>query len=90
MALRKLPLIVNAENQQTSHGPARRLFARAEARRDRESRSDFDLSVQPWMDIDEMGSAVVAVTDGNAHAADRQAAEIAQKFWDTERILKSP
>ena len=45
MAWRKLPLIVNAENQQTSHGPARRLFARAAGSgEDRQSRSRFHLS----------------------------------------------
>ncbi len=86
MSWRKLPLIVNAENQQTSHGPARRLFARAEALEKKGSAEAVSIfSVQPWMDIDEMGSAVVAVTNGNIRAADRQAATIAQKYWDTRR-----
>jgi microcystin degradation protein MlrC len=86
MAWRKLPLIVNAENQQTSRGPARRLFARAEALESAGKAEAISIfSVQPWMDIHEMGSAVVAVTNGDARAADRQAAAIAQKFWDTRR-----
>ena len=86
MAWRKLPLIVNAENQQTSHGPARRLFARAEALESAGKAEAVSIfSVQPWMDIHEMGSAVVAVTNGDPRAADRQAAAIAQKFWDTRR-----
>ena len=86
MAWRKLPLIVNAENQQTSHGPARRLFARAEALETAGKAEAISIfSVQPWMDIHEMGSAVVAVTNGNQQAADRQAATIAQKYWDTRR-----
>jgi microcystin degradation protein MlrC len=86
MAWRKLPLIVNAENQQTSHGPARRLFARAEAFESAGKAEAVSIfCVQPWMDIQEMGSAVVAVTNGNPRAADRQAAAIAQKFWDTRR-----
>jgi microcystin degradation protein MlrC len=86
MAWRKLPLIVNAENQQTSHGPARRLFARAEALESSGKAEAISIfSVQPWMDIHEMGSAVVAVTNGDARAADRQAAAIAQKYWDTRR-----
>jgi microcystin degradation protein MlrC len=86
MGWRKLPLIVNAENQQTSRGPARRLFARAEALElagKAEAVSIFP--VQPWMDIQEMGSAVVAVTNGDPHVAGQQAAAIAQKFWDTRR-----
>ena len=86
MAWRKLPLIVNAENQQTSHGPARRLFARAEALEDAGKAETISIfSVQPWMDIHEMGSAVVSVTNGDQRAADRQAAAIAQKYWDTRR-----
>jgi microcystin degradation protein MlrC len=86
MAWRKLPLIVNAENQQTSHGPARRLFARAEALESAGKAEAVSIfSVQPWMDIHEMGSAVVAVTNGDPRAADRQAAAIAQKYWDTRR-----
>ena len=86
MAWRKLPLIVNAENQQTSHGPARRLFARAEALEASGKAEAISIfSVQPWMDIHEMGSAVVTVTNADARAADRQAAAIAQKYWDTRR-----
>ncbi len=86
MAWRKLPLIVIAENQQTSHGPARRLMARALAlERNRKAESVSIFLVQPWMDIDEMGGAVVAVTNNNARAAERMAASIAQKFWDTRR-----
>ncbi len=86
MAWRKIPLIVNAENQQTSSGPARRLFARAQAlEKSGNAEAVSIFPVQPWMDIDEMGGAVVAVTNGNAKAADRQAAIIAQKFWDTRR-----
>jgi microcystin degradation protein MlrC len=86
MAWRKLPLIVNAENQQTYRGPAHRLFTRAEALESAGKAEAISIfSVQPWMDIHEMGSAVVAVTDGDARAADRQAAAIAQKYWDTRR-----
>jgi microcystin degradation protein MlrC len=86
MAWRKLPLLVNAENQQTSHGPARRLMARAQAlERNLKAESISIFFVQPWMDIDEMGAAVVTVTNYNARAAERMAASIAQKFWDTRR-----
>jgi microcystin degradation protein MlrC len=86
MAWRKLPLLVNAENQQTSRGPARRLFARAqllEAAGRALAVSIF--SVQPWMDIPEMGSAVVVVANGDVRAADRHAAAIAQKYWQMRR-----
>ena len=34
--------------------------------------------VQPWMDIDEMGCAVVAVTNGDARAAQKHADALAR------------
>ncbi len=90
MAWRKLPLIVNAENQQTAHGPAHRLMARAEALEAAGKAEAISIfAVQPWMDIQEMGSAVVAVTNGDARAADRHAAALAQKFWDTRREFEA-
>ena len=86
MAWRKLPLLVNAENQQTSRGPARRLFARAQAIEAAERALAVSIfSVQPWMDIPEMGSAVVVVANGDVRAADRHAAAIAQKYWQARR-----
>ena len=86
MAWRKLPLIVNAENQQTAHGPARRLWMRAEAlERAGKAEAVSIFPVQAWMDIEEMGSAVVVVSDGDGKRADRPAAGIAQKFWDSRR-----
>jgi microcystin degradation protein MlrC len=90
MAWRKLPLIVNAENQQTAHGPARKLFAVAQKlESDGAAEAVSIFSVQPWMDIKEMGSAVVAVTNGDSRAADRQAATLAQKYWDTRRDFEA-
>ena len=85
-AWRKLPLIVNAENSQTSRGPMARLIGRGERLEKSggvEAVSVFP--VQPWLDIEEMGSAVVVVSNGKVEAAERAAAEIAKKFWDTRR-----
>jgi microcystin degradation protein MlrC len=42
------------------------------------------------MDIREMGGAVVAVTDGDRRAADRHAASLAQRFWNTRREFDCP
>jgi microcystin degradation protein MlrC len=47
-------------------------------------------TVQPWMDIAEMGGSVVVVTDGVAKGADRYAASIAQRFWDIRRKFDAP
>ena len=67
MAWRKLPLIVMAENQQTAQGPAQRLFAQAkELERTGAAEAVSIFPVQPWMDIEEMGTAVVVITNGDA------------------------
>ncbi|MFN7925772.1 MAG: M81 family metallopeptidase [Bryobacteraceae bacterium] len=86
MARVKLPLIVNAENSQSAHGPFARLLAmgkRLEASGKAEAVSVFP--VQPWMDIAEMGCAVTVVTNGAPAEARRQAERIARRFWDTRR-----
>ncbi|MDX1981905.1 MAG: M81 family metallopeptidase [Bryobacteraceae bacterium] len=82
MACAKLPLIVNAENSQSTSGPFHRLMRRAEkleAKGKAEAVSLFP--VQPWMDIDEMGCAVVTVCDGDLAAAQQLSETLAGKWW---------
>jgi microcystin degradation protein MlrC len=86
MACAKLPLIVNAENSQTSHGPLARLIDHArqwESSGRAEAVSVFP--VQPWMDIPEMGCATVAVTNNSAGVARHFAGQLAQEFWDSRK-----
>ena len=86
VAFRKLPLIVPAENMQTTSGPMQALQqdARRWERRARiEAVSVF--GVQPWMDIDEMGCSVVATADRDRALAERAAAEVGRAFWDSRR-----
>ncbi|MBM3727218.1 MAG: M81 family metallopeptidase [Acidobacteria bacterium] len=89
MFLRKLPLIVNAENSQSSSGPFGRLMRAAEALEaagEAEAVSLFP--VQPWMDIAEMGSAVVVVTNGDRKAAERVATDLASDWWRTREEFR--
>jgi microcystin degradation protein MlrC len=61
-------------------------MARAQAyERDRKAEAVSIFFVQPWLDIEEMGAAVVAVTDSEARQAERIAASLAQKLWSTRR-----
>ena len=86
LALEKIPLIVPAENMQSAHGPFHRLVeaaARLERRRQAEAVSVF--GVQPWLDIAEMGCSVTSVTNADPAKARRQAAGLAQAFWDSRR-----
>ena len=84
MAYRKLPLIVPPENMQTTSGPMARLISGAEGwERGGAARAVSVFGVQPWMDLPEMGCSVVSITDGDLGAAQRQADELARRYWDS-------
>ncbi|MCZ2148568.1 MAG: M81 family metallopeptidase [Bryobacterales bacterium] len=86
MAFRKLPLIINAENSQTYRGPMHKLIRAAQALEQKGKAEAVSLfSVQPWMDIDEMGCAVVAVTNDDQGAAQRMADSLAARLWKNKR-----
>jgi microcystin degradation protein MlrC len=88
LGFRKLPLIVPAENMQTTSGPMHALQQRArrfERRRSIECVSVF--GVQPWLDIDEMGCSVVVTGDADRSVASQIASELARDFWGRRREL---
>lgn len=82
----KLPLIVNAENSASESGPFARLMRLAEAAESAGEAEAISLfPVQPWMDIDEMGSTVVVVTNKDAGGARKQARNLAAKWWKSRK-----
>lgn len=82
---RKLPLIVPAENMQTTEGPMHALQQAARRLERKQHIAAVSLfGVQPWLDIDEMGCSVV-VTGSDPAAADSAARDVALKFWDARR-----
>ena len=90
MAYRKLPLIIQAENSQTTHGPMHKLLRVAQAlEQSGKAEAVSIFPVQPWMDIAEMGCAVVAVTNGDLGAAQRQADTIARRLWDQKKAFEA-
>lgn len=84
MAMCKLPMIVPAEGQQTTHGPGHILKNHAEAldvRPDIATASFF--TVQPWMDLSDMGCSVVVVAaDGSMQTAMAEADRFGRRLWD--------
>ena len=89
MAFRKLPLIIQAENSQTTRGPMHKLLRSAQAlERGGKAEAVSIFPVQPWMDIAEMGCAVVSVTNGNLRLAQRQADTIARRLWDDKKAFE--
>jgi microcystin degradation protein MlrC len=83
--LRKLPLIVPGENMQTTHGPMAEVWRYAGSLRPSEILSFSVFGVQAWLDIEEMGGAVVAVTSGSETVAQFFCDAVAQRFWDLRR-----
>jgi microcystin degradation protein MlrC len=87
-AFQKLPLVVPAERANTqdpasvSHGLRLRLEG-LEA--DPRILSAGLATVQPWLDIPDLGSAVVVVADGDADLARAECARLAAEVWARRR-----
>ena len=86
MAFRKLPMIVPAENMQTTRGPMHRLIERGKTlERSGRALAVSVFGVQPWLDITEMGCSVVVVADGGTAHTEAAAGSLARQFWRSRR-----
>jgi microcystin degradation protein MlrC len=87
-AFQKLPLVVPAERANTqdpasvSYGLRERLQA---LEREPGILSAGLATVQPWLDIPELGSSVVVVTEGGRERAEKICADIAAEVWQRRR-----
>jgi microcystin degradation protein MlrC len=83
------PLVINIERQATSEAPCCEHFARADRQLERPGvLSNSILLGFPYADVPEMGSAVLAVTDGDPDLAAELASELAAELWrDRERFV---
>jgi microcystin degradation protein MlrC len=87
-AFAKLPLVVPAEraNTQDPASVSHSLRERLQALERRPGVLSAGLAtVQPWLDIPELGSSVVVVTEGDAELARRSCSEIAAEVWRQRR-----
>jgi microcystin degradation protein MlrC len=83
MALAKRPMIISAVRGRTTDGPLRPMVE--EARRMEATGEVLHASlfpVQPWIDVPELGFAVLACADGDAAAAERAANKLADMTWE--------
>ena len=81
-AWRKLRLISHQEQYLTSGGPMKVWFDRArELEKDPRVLTISTFPMQPWLDVEEGGWAVVVVTDDDRAYADRLADEMADLAW---------
>lgn len=82
-ALRRLPMIVPAENGRTTEGPYAEVMDRAIELMRRPGVLDISVfSVQPWLDVADVGCSVVVNTDADARLAGELADELADMFWE--------
>jgi microcystin degradation protein MlrC len=88
MAYQKMPLVVPAERANTQDPASVAADFRG---RLQELESEPDIlcaglaTVQPWLDIPELGSSVVVVAAGDSERAGRACGEIAQEVWQRRR-----
>src|SRR5215217_7967790 len=82
MAMVKIPMVVPASTHMHHlPGPFQRLMRAAAAAEGGSLLSASIFTVQPWLDIAEMGFATVAVSDGDATLAEHVAVDLADLAW---------
>ncbi len=89
MALLRVPLIVPPDTMDTGDGPLGEIVGQAKAIEGRDgvlSASVF--CVQPWLDVPDLASAVVVITDGDADAAEAGVRALGQSYWSTRHRFR--
>jgi len=77
------PLAINIERQLTSQRHLVRLYDRADRMLNRENvLSNSILLGFPYADVEEMGSSVIVVTDGDASLATELAKQLGEDMWE--------
>ena len=83
MALHKLPMIVSPVNARTEMQPLQAIVERARAIEADGSVLQVSLfPVQPWLDVPDLGFAVLVLAHDDDQAAQNTAQEIGQLVWD--------
>ncbi len=86
MALRQIPMVLPAENGQTTAGPYAEVMRQAVAlEREPGIAAASVYSVQPWLDLPEMGCSAVVVTNGDADRGEMEADRLSRAFWCRRR-----
>jgi microcystin degradation protein MlrC len=83
--LQKIPMIVPGENMQTADGPFAEVWSYAKSVQPPEVVSYSIFGVQPWLDIEEMGCAVIAVSSRDEAKAREFCRWVSRRFWDVRR-----
>lgn len=82
VCLKQLPMILPGENGRTTNGPYKYVMDMAiEAMHKSGIVEASVFSVQPWIDVEEVGCSVVVISNGDASLANSEAEMIADEFW---------
>lgn len=88
MALQRLPMILTAENSATTHGPYAEIMQQVvEVEKKPGVLSGSAFSVQPWLDLPDVGCSVIVITDGDLPLAEQEADRLADSFWAKRRAF---
>ena len=83
--MQKVPIIVPGENMQTAYGPFAEVWGYGKSFQTPEIASFSVFGVQAWLDIEEMGGAVLAVTNRDEAKAREFCRRVAKRFWDLKK-----
>jgi microcystin degradation protein MlrC len=87
-ALRRLPMLLPAENGRTTDGPYAEVMGQVKTLEKCHGILDVSVfSVQPWLDIHDVGCSVVVITDGDHRLAEKEADRLADEFWKRRRAF---
>ena len=85
-ALRRLPMILPGETARTTDGPLAEVMTLLHKVAGYPNILDLSVfSVQPWLDVGDVGCSVLVIADGDGAAAAAEADRLAQTFWDRRR-----
>ncbi|MCX6046923.1 MAG: M81 family metallopeptidase [Chloroflexi bacterium] len=85
-ALRRIPMILPGETARTTDGPYAEVVDMAKAWMQQPGILDASVfSVQPWLDVYDVGCTTLVITDGNLALAEQTAARLADEFWARRR-----
>jgi microcystin degradation protein MlrC len=83
--MQKVPIIVPGENMQTAYGPFAEVWSYGKSLQTPDIESFSVFGVQAWLDIEEMGGAVLAVTNRDEAKAREFCRRVAKRFWDLKK-----
>lgn len=86
----KRPMLLPAETTATTEGPIGRLRQRADKATQGNVLDVTLFTVQPWLDVPELGFAAVVTTDNDPRAAQRLAERFAEEAWAARTDLTVP